>query len=81
MTILNENKNRLNLLKEFLDYERNKLIFENFISQEESLSIRVTNQMDKINHYFKIRKNKREYQDWISFSQIWFKIEWNTRSN
>lgn len=61
LTILNENKNRLNLLKtEFLDYERNKLIFENFISQEESLSIRVTNQMDKINHYFKNQEKIKE---------------------
>jgi hypothetical protein len=61
LTVLNENKNRLNLLKtEFLDYERNKLIFENFISQEESLSIRVTNQMDKINHYFKNQEKIKE---------------------
>jgi len=57
-------KNKMNLLKtQFSDYERNKLIYENFLAQEESLTIRKENQEEKINSYYqnqeKIKENKK----------------------
>ena len=54
---LTDKKNKMSLLKtQFTDYERNKLIYENFLAQEESLTMRKETQEEKINSYYKIRK-------------------------
>ena len=59
-----EKKTKMNLLKkQFIDYERNKLIYENFLAQEESLTIRKESQEEKIQNYYtnqeKIKENKK----------------------
>lgn len=61
---LTDKKNKMSLLKtQFADYERNKLIYENFLAQEESLTMRKETQEEKINSYYKnqekIRENKK----------------------
>jgi len=61
---LTDKKNKMSLLKtQFSDYERNKLIYENFLAQQESLTMRKDTQEEKIKSYYKnqekIKENKK----------------------
>ena len=53
----------MSLLKtQFADYERNKLFYEYFLAQQESLTMRKDTQEEKINSYYKNQEKIKEHK-------------------